>query len=44
MSKSIVGLFSEYDGLQLERVVGTMLYKRMLTNEAKDSFTITALK
>jgi hypothetical protein len=45
MTKSIVGLFSKFDGLVLERVVGTALYKKMITNEAKDSFTIaSALK
>ena len=40
MSKSIVGLFSKYDGLALERIVGTQNFKKMLTTEAKDSFTI----
>lgn len=41
-SRSIVGLFSKFDGLQLERLVGTALYKKMLGNEAKDSFNISS--
>jgi len=40
MGRSVVGLFSRFDGLQLERIAGTQSYKRMITNEAKDSFTI----
>lgn len=44
MSKSVVGLFSKFDGLQLERVVGTSGFKKMISNEAKDSFTISASK
>jgi hypothetical protein len=42
MTKSVVGLFSKFDGLTLERVVGTAAYKKMLNNEAKDSFTISS--
>jgi len=38
--KSLVGLFSKFDGNQLERVVGTRAYKKMLTLESKDAFTI----
>ena len=38
--RSVVGLFSKFDGYQLERIVGSENYKKMLTNEAKDSFTI----
>jgi hypothetical protein len=44
LRKSVVGLFSKFDKLQLERLVGTASYKKMLTNEAKDSFTIQSLK
>lgn len=40
MSKALVGLFSKYDNLQLERVVGTAAYRKMIKNEAKDSWTI----
>ena len=36
--RSIVGLFSKYDGLVLERMVGTVNYRSMLANEAKDAF------
>ena len=42
--KSVVGLFSKYDGLQLERIVGSENYKKMLNTEAKDSFTIASIK
>ena len=42
--KSLVGLFSKYDALQLERIVGTPTYKKILHNEAKDSFTIASNK
>lgn len=38
--KSIVGLFSKFDKLQLERLVGTANYMKMISNEAKDSFNI----
>ena len=38
--KSVVGLFSKWDGLGLERMVGSANYKRMIKNEAKDSFNI----
>ena len=44
MTKSVVGLFSKFDKLQLERIAGTAAYKKMITSEAKDSFTITSLK
>ena len=43
MTKSVVGLFSKFDGLSLERVVGSAAYKKMLVNEAKDSFTVSSL-
>jgi len=36
--RSIVGLFSKFDSLVLERMVGTANYKNMLTNEAKDVY------
>ena len=36
--RSIVGLFSKYDALVLERMVGTVNYRSMLTNESKDAF------
>lgn len=39
-NRSIVGLFSKFDDLVMERLVGTLNYKSMLTNEARDSFTI----
>ena len=37
--RSIVGLFSKFDGLVLERMVGTALYKQLLTHETKDAFS-----
>lgn len=37
--RSIVGLFSKFDKMQLERLVGTMNYQKMINNEAKDSFS-----
>lgn len=42
--KSVVGLFSKFDGLQLERIVGSATYKKILNTEAKDSFTIASIK
>lgn len=36
--KSLVGLFSKYDKLALERLVGTVQYKKMIAVEAKDVF------
>ena len=42
--KSVVGLFSKYDGLQLERIVGSANFKKILNTEAKDSFTIASIK
>ena len=39
-NRLIVGLFSKFDDLVMERLVGTLNYKSMLTNEARDSFTI----
>ena len=39
-NRSIVGLFSKFDDLVMARLVGTLNYKSMLTNEARDSFTI----
>ncbi len=42
--KSVVGLFSKYDGLQLERIVGSDNYKRIINTEAKESFTIASIK
>lgn len=44
MAKSVVGLFSKFDGLQLERIVGTSAFRKMISNEAKDSFTISSSK
>lgn len=38
--KSLVGLFSHFDKLQLERIVGTASYKKMIKDEAKDAFNI----
>ena len=37
-SRSIVGLFTKYDSLVLERMVGTANYRSMLANESKDVF------
>ena len=42
--KSVVGLFSKYDGLQLERIFGSDNYKRIINTEAKESFTIASIK
>lgn len=39
-NRSIVGMFSKFDELVMERLVGTVNYKNMLTNEARESFTI----
>ena len=36
--RSIVGLFSKFDNLVLERMVGTANYKNMLANESKDVY------
>lgn len=36
--KSLVGLFSKYDKLALERVVGSVQFKKMIGIEAKDAF------
>jgi len=36
----MVGLFSKFDKLKLERFVGTAAYKKMVVTESKDSFTI----
>lgn len=36
--RSVVGLFSKFDKLQLERIVGTAAHAKMISNEAKDSF------
>jgi hypothetical protein len=38
--RSIVGLFSQFDDLVMERLVGTANFKAYLTTEARDSFTI----
>lgn len=42
--KSVVGLFSKFDALQLERIVGSANFKKILNTEAKDSFTIASIK
>ena len=39
-NRSVVGLFSQYDGAVLERLVGTLKFKTMLTTQTRDSFTI----
>jgi len=39
MNRSIVGLFSCFDSLVLERMVGTQSYRKLIKSEAKDSFT-----
>ena len=39
-SRSVVGLFNQFDGLTLERFVGTLAHKDMLNSKLKDSFTI----
>ena len=36
--RSIVGLFSKFDSIVLERMVGTTQYRQLLTHETKDSF------
>ena len=36
--KSIVGLFSQFDGIVLERMVGTENYKQLINNLSKDAF------
>ena len=36
--RSLVCLFSKFDGLVLERFVGTAKYKSLIDNEAKDVF------
>ena len=38
--RSIVGLFSCLDDLVMERLVGTAVVKSMLSNEARDAFTL----
>lgn len=38
--KSIVGLFSKFDKLSLERIVGTANYKKLIKSEAKDTYNI----
>lgn len=38
VSRSIVGLFTKFDNLVLERMVGTANYKSMLSVESKDAF------
>ncbi len=38
-SRSIVGIFSSFDELSLERLVGTLNYKNLLTTQTKDHFT-----
>jgi hypothetical protein len=37
--KSLVGLFSKYDKLVLERMVGTQMFRKIIQQEAKDSYT-----
>ena len=36
--RSIVGLFTKFDGLVLERMVGTATFKSLLEHESKDAF------
>ena len=36
--RSIVGLYSKFDNLVLERFAGTAGYKKMLAEEAKDVY------
>ena len=36
--RSIVGLFTKFDSLVLERMVGTANFRALITNEAKDAF------
>lgn len=38
VSRSIVGLFTKFDNLVLERMVGTADFKQMLTHASKDAF------
>ena len=38
-NKSVVGLFSTYDSLPLERIVGTLNHRKLITDEAKDSYS-----
>ena len=37
--RSIVGLFSSFDEVALERLVGTLTYKQMVNPQSKDNFT-----
>ena len=37
-SRSIVGLFTKWDNLVLERMVGTANFRQLLSHEAKDAF------
>ena len=38
-NRSIVGIFSAFDELTMERLVGTLGYKNLLTTMTKDHFT-----
>lgn len=38
-NRSIVGIFSSYDELNMERLVGTLGYRNLLTTQTKDHFT-----
>jgi hypothetical protein len=37
--RSIVGLFSSFDEMALERLVGTLIYKQLVNAQSKDNFT-----
>jgi hypothetical protein len=39
-ARSIVGLFSQFDGSVLERFVGSLAHKTMIKDETKDAFHI----
>ena len=39
VQRSIVGLFSKFDGIVLERMVGTTLFKSLMAHETKDAFS-----
>lgn len=37
--RSVVGLFSQYDDGVMERMVGSLAYKQMISTQAKDNFS-----
>jgi len=39
-NRALMGLFSSFDGLVLERFVGTEKFRKLLSNEAKEVYTV----